>query len=536
MNTLKPLFSLMFSEYYSLRRFLGTTNTTSKKKTIAFILVILYALGSVLFSIGYLFFTLGEILHGVNQIQLLIGFIFGYLTLFTVMYVILRADGYLFHFRDYELIAPLPIKPLVILIVRMLLLMIMLWFMLFFITLPIAFVYFWFHGLSASGIITYLVGILFIPMIPTVLFSFVSVLLKKMTSFLPHSKIWTTIFLLILTIGLMIFMFSFSLQVETENPLLGQVGFIGWLVQYYPVAQWFTNAFHSAQWFDLIGVVLLNGGVMVLFVISVSKVMVTLNSKSQNKRNIAKKDAQFASSTLFQSLVIKEVRRFLNVPIYAMNSGIGVVLLLLAAGASLIFKADIMTYLQLEDFAALPMELVVMGLSAFCLGMVYTSAVSLSLEGKQLWIVKSLPIPPLELMKAKIFFNILLQLPIGLLSIGLFTIAFEFTFEIVLALLLFTIVFSFLTSLLYALVNLYLPKFNFINETEVVKGSSSAMVAILGTMAVLVIIVFSMIGLINLLSIPASIFVVTTVMLLLTILSWVILLRVTERVFIKLTP
>lgn len=535
MKTFKPLFSLMFSEYYSLRRFLGS-NTTSKKKTIALLLVIIYALGSVLFSIGYLFFTLGEILQSANQIQLLIGFIFGYLTLFTVMYVILRADGYLFHFRDYELIAPLPIKPIVIMIVRMLLLLIMLWLMLLIITLPIAFVYFWFQGVTFAGITTYLVGILFIPMIPTVLFSFVSVLLKKLTSFLPHSKIWTTLFLLVLTVGLMIFMFSFSLQVETENPLLGQVGFIGWLIQYYPVAQWFTNAFHSAQWLGLLGMVFVNGGVMVLFVLSISKVMVVLNSKSQNKRNIAKKEAQFASSTLFRSLLTKEVRRFLNIPIYAMNSGIGVVLLLLAAGASVVFKADILTYLQLDEFAALPMEFVVMGLTAFCLGMVYTSAVSLSLEGKQLWIVKSLPIPPLELMKAKILFNILLQLPIGLVAIGLFSFAFEFSFDIMVALFFFTLIFSLFTSLLYALVNLYLPKFNFINETEVVKQSTAAMVAVFGTMAVIVLLIFTMIGLVRVFSISQSIIVISTVMMLLVILSWIIVKRVTERVFMKMTP
>lgn len=536
MNTFKPLVSLMFSEYYSLQRFLGSSTTQSKKKTIALILVILYAIGSVLFSIGYLFFNLGEILQTLDQIQMMIGFIFGYITLFTAMYVILRADGYLFHFRDYELVAPLPIKPIVIMTVRMLLLLGMLWFMLLLITLPIAFSYFWFHGITVYGVITYLFGILFLPMIPTVLFSFVSVVLKKLTSFLPHSKIWTTIFFVLLTVGLMIFMFSFSLQIETENPLMGQVSFIGWLMDYYPLAQWFLHAFHFGRWLELVLIILVNIVVMIGFIVGISNIMITLNSKSQNQRNIAKKEASFAHSSLFQTLLKKEGRRFLNVPIYAMNSGIGLVLLLLAAGASVIFKADLLLYLQLEEFASLPINFVIIGLVAFCLGMVYTSAVSLSLEGKQLWIVKSLPIPPLELMKAKIFFNILLQVPVGFVAIGLFAWSFQFSLELIIAMLVFTFVFCLLTSILYGLINLLLPKFNFINETEVVKQSLAAMVAIFGSMAVITVIIILMIVLRNLISVSASLLIISFVLFLFTILSWGIVKRITERVFIKLTP
>ena len=130
------LFRLMFSEYFAVRRLLGTNQTQSKKKTVLLVLLIVYALGTLLFSFGFLFFQLGSVLAPIQQIKLLIGFIIMYLTFFTVFFTILRADGFLFHFRDYELIAPLRLKPCTILLARMLVMMTMLLAILLIITLP----------------------------------------------------------------------------------------------------------------------------------------------------------------------------------------------------------------------------------------------------------------------------------------------------------------------------------------------------------------------------------------------------------------
>ena len=59
--------------------------------------------------------------------------------------------------------------------------------------------------------------------------------------------------------------------------------------------------------------------------------------------------------------------------------------------------------------------------------MTCTTSVSLSLEGKNLWILKSLPITKEEIYKGKMLFNLLLQIPTALISSALLAVRFRVT-------------------------------------------------------------------------------------------------------------
>ena len=67
-------------------------------------------------------------------------------------------------------------------------------------------------------------------------------------------------------------------------------------------------------------------------------------------------------------------------------------MLVVLAIASLIFKADVEGMLSQELGFALNAEIMLMVVFGFVIGMTYTPAISLSLEGKNLWVLKSLPI------------------------------------------------------------------------------------------------------------------------------------------------
>ncbi|MFA5466472.1 MAG: hypothetical protein WC251_01360, partial [Candidatus Izemoplasmatales bacterium] len=116
-----------------------------------------------------------------------------------------------------------------------------------------------------------------------------------------------------------------------------------------------------------------------------------------------------------------------------------------------------------------------------------TSAISLSLEGKSFWIVKSLPIKPQSIMLAKLIFNILLGFPFAVLAILLMGIAFEINVFSLMTMIGVALSISLSTSAIGSFINLHFPKFEFMNETEVVKQSVGALIGVFAGFGILVI-------------------------------------------------
>lgn len=187
-------------------------------------------------------------------------------------------------------------------------------------------------------------------------------------------------------------------------------------------------------------------------------------------------------------MVLKEFKRFFGSTIYAVNAGFGPAILMVASVASLFFQNQLESILG-EAIGAenLPIEIMILILVGFSLAMTYTPAISLSLEGKNFWMMKSLPIQPKKVMYGKIIFNLCLMVPIGLISIVLFGISLKISLVSQLVMILLVVLFSLVISCFDAIVNLLTPKFNYVNDTEVVKQSAGALLAIFGGFAIMAI-------------------------------------------------
>lgn len=118
----------------------------------------------------------------------------------------------------------------------------------------------------------------------------------------------------------------------------------------------------------------------------------------------------------------RELRRFVSSPTYVLNAGMGIVLLLLLSAFALV-KKDAMDVMlaavgEIAPFAAsvLPMAIVVP--VGFCVGMNFISTPSVSLEGKTLWILHSLPVTGRQVLRAKLGLHILLNLVPMLLAVA----------------------------------------------------------------------------------------------------------------------
>ena len=175
----------------------------------------------------------------------------------------------------------------------------------------------------------------------------------------------------------------------------------------------------------------------------------------------------------------REARRVLSSPTYLLNCSLGSVLLIVAGAAALIRAGSLRAVLvQMPKLAtAAPL---VAGL-AVCLiaSMNALTAPSVSMEGKSLWIVQSLPIPAWQALRAKLRVHLAFTAaPMAVCAvccaIGL-RIAW---YEAILMCLLGAAGVCF-NALLGLALNLKLPNLTWTNETAAVKQSMSALLSLL---------------------------------------------------------
>ncbi len=121
----------------------------------------------------------------------------------------------------------------------------------------------------------------------------------------------------------------------------------------------------------------------------------------------------------------------------------------------------------------------------FAVSTVYTPAVSLSLEGKNINLLKSLPIQAWTIIQAKIFFNLLITLPVIVVASFVGSSLFQIELLTMILFILMMLLFAILLSGFFMYLNLWFPRFDFHQEVEVVKQSLASLVAVFGGFSML---------------------------------------------------
>lgn len=523
------LVSVFFKENFSLKRLFGFDLKKNKTKTYLIGFAILYALSAYMFGFGFMFFDLAKLMDEANQVQVVLSFAVTYTIGLSLMMTLFRASGYLFHYKDYDILAPLPIPDFVVLLGKITVMLLMIYITSFIFVLPIAAAYFYYAGVTFLGIIYFLVGLVLTPLLPLVVLSFVSLGLDYVTKRLPFAKILNIILLFGVFIG--IFALSFTFNDPEVNPLTGQIDMVKGLSDVYPLVGWYIDGVHELNHLHMLYFVLVSLGVFGLFVLTVNKVVKKTN-QTKTKGYITKnKKVTYDSKGLIVTMVIKELKKYFSIPIYALNTGLGPVILLILGVASFFFKADIEAFLvqMMEiDMSLEPLLLILFG---FSIVMTYTPAVSLSLEGKNFWILKSLPIEPRLIMLSKVIFNLILIVPIAILSLLMLGLNLNLDPLSILVMMYVVVGLSLLSSLIGSYINLFMPKFDFQNEVEVIKQSIASILGVFGGFALIVSFGFIYYYLNQVLNMQFTLFLIGTLMALLSGLLYVYLKPVSEKQF-----
>ncbi len=207
--------------------------------------------------------------------------------------------------------------------------------------------------------------------------------------------------------------------------------------------------------------------------------LATMNKGSTAKRY---KEKSVREGNAFSALFFKELRRFASSATYMMNCALGVLILPVAAVAVFIKGKDIallLTSLFASQNADIP---ALLAAASVCLAasMIDISAPSVSLEGKNIWLVQTLPVSSWQVLRAKLALHLVFALPASALLTAALLIAFKPSFVCWFLVPVTVFLFILLTAALGLALNLKSPNLAWTSETVPVKQSMSVTVALFG--------------------------------------------------------
>ena len=161
------------------------------------------------------------------------------------------------------------------------------------------------------------------------------------------------------------------------------------------------------------GAMLIVSGVMfalfaLVWVLISRSFLKTATSSGKTERRVYKEKAVKPRS-VSRALLGREFSRFLSSPVYMLNCGLGIVMLPIA-GAALVWKGGAILSILNEVFGAWEGSTMLILCALICVlaSMNDMATPSVSLEGKTLWLARSLPVTPWQVLRAKLEMQLLL--------------------------------------------------------------------------------------------------------------------------------
>lgn len=206
---------------------------------------------------------------------------------------------------------------------------------------------------------------------------------------------------------------------------------------------------------------------------------VLVGHASGSKKKLGRNDTRVKAPVC--AICHKELRKFLTSSVYLTNFGVGLIMILALPIAALIFRGQLMELLaMLEPLHAFVPGIVVL-VAAFCIGSACISAPSVSLEGKSLWVIRSLPVSGRTVLRGKLRLHCLLVVPLSAvctLALGLI-VSCSLPDALIAAVI--AALFGWFIGSIGLILNLLMPRFDWINEAGPCKQSAAVFLTIFGS-------------------------------------------------------
>ncbi len=339
------------------------------------------------------------------------------ISLLAFFFTFFKTNGYLFNFREYDMLMSLPFEARTVAGCKFLYMYVR--------SLP------WYLSISLAMLIGYghyarpalfiyplwFMLALFLPVIPMLAAAFLGFLIARVSAGFRSTNIIQTV----LTIAFVVFCFALRFIVEdvfrndkVEATLEMTSELTSGAAGIYLPAKWFADAVTGHS----VSSMLLLTGVSALLFAAVFRVVGnsyrTINSALKTHAAARKyRVAEAKKRSVLSAMAFKEFKRLTGSSAYTVNGALGEILAILLGLLTLVIGFDRIVQVVTADapFDHAILQPAIPFIIYFFIGMAATTAMSPSLEGKNYWIVQSLPIEKKTVYQGKMLFNMYLTVP-----------------------------------------------------------------------------------------------------------------------------
>lgn len=414
--------------------------------------------------------------------------------LISFMLTAFYAQGSIFEAKDNEMLLSMPVRPSAILGSRL--------GALYFLNFFFAAAFMAAAGIVkltgggtavAGGVIIYVLCIFLLSLISTTLSCLLGWAVSLITRRLRNKAIFQLVFSLLLLGGFYVFFFgdiTRHLKTVTENSAGIADVFRGALYPFYAMGM--ACAGKGFTEFLIFAAFCIVPFALVCLLLNKSFVKI-VTSRAGAKR-IMYEAKTLKGSSVAWAMTKKDLSRFFNNSSYMLNSGLG---LIYSIGMSVFV---VVSFLNRPEGAApgsgfLDKLFNAVGTDnlsflfcvflAFFAAMTSISGPSISVEGKNLWILKSMPVRAAEILKGKVFSHLLLSIPASLICSAIFLFILpKVSASVLICLFLMPILAHIFCAQVGVIGNLYLGRLNYPSIAKAAKSNSGSLIPALSTMVV----------------------------------------------------
>ena len=416
---------------------------------------------------------IGEALAQINLVHLLPMVASLITVIITFMLSIFKADGTIFGSKDLDFLLSLPLSLRTILASKLIELLSLNIGISALVMIPSTIVYYIKSTASISCFLYMIVGIVILPLIPIILASIVAFILNIMSSKFRFSKIIYSIGM----IGVIIVIFIGSLKAQDfMSYLMMNASSIENIFEkaYIPSA-WFASSLINGNVGDLLKFIAISIVPFILFIFSRSFKKINSNlGESYQKSNY--KISKLKQKGMYQTLLNKEFKRYFASTSYVFNT-LGITAMLVIMSVVSVFSGDEVLGM-ISKGAGRVIVLAVAAMFGVMSGMASTTPSSISIEGKNLWILKSLPIDIKDIFKAKVSMSLILSIPAIVISSLIISFGLSLSIIDTIFIIVFASVYNVFIAISGLFINILYPKFDWKQEIQAVKNTISVTITI----------------------------------------------------------
>ena len=414
--------------------------------------------------------------------------IYNVLAVFIVFYIIVAllfsltsANGTVFGGKDYDSLMSLPIRPIMVCLAKAVYVYIFLFAVALVIVVPPAAVCAVLSKSGAISLLTIVSCVIALPLLPLGLGLTIGSAIAVLMAKIKRKNIFKTI---VSVVGVALyFYFVFGLQLDFDDSsqisaMFASIAKV--LAPFCFLAKGFV--YISFEWLVALVLPIAVSG---LYFVFVSKLYKKINTLILTKRTSGDfKMSGQKQNSLFKCLFLREVKQWAACSGAILNHLIGPVLSL-ALVIYVIASGSVSKVL--EGFAAEDMGVSADAVLFFARGFlplipvffvsvgVYTSC-AVSLEGKSIWLIKSLPVKYSDFLKPKMVLGMLISLPITVIVEIMFGVSFSASALEVCFSIAFSALYCFAANLFGLYMNLKHPFLEWKNSAEAIKRGGSVMI------------------------------------------------------------